>query len=71
MRRLRKGDRVVLKPGIFLLQKTGETARVQFVYRNCVHVSPSLNGHNQFSAASLDRVTRDQPIPAAGKEEKQ
>ena len=55
-RRLRKGDKVCLKPGIFVLQKTGEVAHVEFVYRHHVFVSPSLNGHSQFSPDSLERV---------------
>lgn len=64
-RRIRKGDYVRLKQGVFLLQKDGEIARVQFVHRHRVHVSPSLNTNSVFSADNLARVpTKEAMRPA-------
>lgn len=58
-RRIRKGDRVRLKPGVFLMQTEGETAKVQFIYRyRAPHLNEKLNSQSVFHVSNLERVKR-------------
>lgn len=58
-RRIRKGDKVRLKPFTFLGQKTTEV-RVQFIYRGVAHVAPPLfNGFTTVGINSLELVRKE------------
>lgn len=57
LRRVRKGDTVRLRQGVFLGQDPGLTARVQCVYHYRVHVTPSLHaGYTDFRVCDVERV---------------
>ena len=64
MRRIRKGDYVRIMPGVFVLQKQGEVARVTCVYRGYVYVAPALHGNTKFSPGSLERISARAAVEA-------